>query len=175
MPLVVTPTLDQLYAKLGDFIESVVPVGVVVCQMPTNRTAMPPPVPGFVGMTARVQARIMTNLDSWVDIDPTTIEIEQALRLAVTLNCYGAASSDWAVILQAVLRDEYAVGPLKPILSPLYTDEPMFAPLVDGEEEYEARWIVPAFLQYNPVVSVPQQFASTLTADLINVDERYPP
>lgn len=175
MTLVVSPTLNQLYAKLGDFLATVVPAGVPVIQMPTNRTSMPPAVPGFVGMVARVQARIMTNLDSWADIDPTTIEIEQALRLAVTLNCYGADSSDWAVMFATVLRDEYAVAPLKPILSPLYTDEPMFAPLVDGEEEYEARWIVPAFLQYNPVVSVPQQFADTLNADLINVDVRYPP
>jgi hypothetical protein len=128
-------------------------------------------------MIARVQSRIMTNLDRWSpqDLDPQAIEIEQAIRLAITLNCYGSASSDWAVMLSTVLRDEYAIAPLLPILAPLYTDDPMFAPLVDGEEEYEARWIVPAFLQYNPVTSVPQQFADTVDANTINVDVSYPP
>jgi hypothetical protein len=51
----------------------------------------------------------------------------------------------------------------------------MQAALVNGEEQYEERWIVGANLQYNPVVSTPQQFADTLEATLINVDEAFPP
>jgi len=177
MTLTVTPTLDAVYEKLGDFLLSVLPAGVPVIQLPVNRASMPPSDPGFVGMMARLQSRIMTNLDRWnpADAAPTEIDIEQAVRLEVQLDCYGAASGDWAVILSTVLRDEYSMPSLAPILAPLYCDDPKFAPLVQGEEQYESRWIVPAFLQYNPVTSTPMQFADAAEAALINVDVRYPP
>jgi len=177
MTLTVSPTLDDIYTKLGNFLESVLPAGVPVIQLPVNRASMPPSDPGFVGMTARVQQRIMTNLDRWnpADVAPTELAIEQAVQLAVQLDCYGAAAGDWAVILSTVLRDEYSMPALAPILAPLYCDDPKFAPLVQGEEQYETRWIVPAYLQYNPVTSVPAQFANAAEAALINVDVSYPP
>lgn len=177
MALTISITLDQVYTKLGDFIATVVPVGVPVIQLPENRTAMPPAVPGFVGMTVRAQSRIMTNLDKWDHqaLDPTAIEIEQAIRLTIQLDCYGAASAEWAAILSIVLRDEYSMSSLAPILAPLYTNDPRFAPLIDGEEQYERRWIVEAVMQYNPVVTTPMQFAGEAEATLINVDEAYPP
>jgi hypothetical protein len=51
----------------------------------------------------------------------------------------------------------------------------MLAPLEDDELQYEQRWTIEAFLQYNPVVTVPMQFADTASVTLINVDEAYPP
>lgn len=177
MALTVSIALEDVYAKLRAFILTVVPVGVQVIQAVENRVAMPPASPGFIAMTARVQNRIMTNVDSWDRdaMDPTAIDIEQAIRLGVQLDCYGADSGDWAVMLSTVLRDEYSMPFLAPILAPLYTDDPKFAPLIDGEEQYERRWIVGAVLQYNPVVSTPMQFAGEAEATLINVDEAYAP
>lgn len=177
MTLVVTPTLGALFTALGNFIQTVLPAGVPVIQMPANRAAMPAAAPGFVGMTAVLQERIMTNLDRWdpAAVMPVAIEIEQAVRLRMQLDCFGAASSDWAVMLSTVLRDEYGCTALAPALSPLYCDAPKFAPLIDGEEQYEHRWIVDAFLQYNPVTSIPMQFADEAAATLIEVDEAYPP
>jgi len=177
MPLAVSITQQAVYTALRAFLVSVLPAGVPVVQLPVDRASMPPAVPGFVGMTARVQSRIMTNLDKWdaAALAPTTIEIEQAVKLAVKLDCYGAESADWAVILSTVLRDEYGVTALAPTLAPLYTDDPKFGFLVDGEEQYEQRWIVEAYLQYNPVVVVPMQFANAAEVALINVDEAYPP
>lgn len=181
MTLTVTPTVDQLYKTLGDFIESLIsPVNAVVVPViaiPSNRVAMPPPVPGFVGMRIGRHGRIMTNLDRWDPqaVAPVAIDIEQAMRLPIQLDCYGRLSHDWAVILETVLRDEYACTALAPILSPLYADDAKNAPLTDAEEEYENRWIIEAVMQYNPVVSVPMEFADTAQVTTINVDERYPP
>jgi hypothetical protein len=178
MTLVVSITLDDVYEALGDFLETVLPAGVVVLQSTENRVPEPPASPGFVEMTARVQGRIMTNLDKWnpQDVAPTEIDIEQAIQLTVQLDCYGAASGDWAVMLSTVLRDEYSIDALRASpITPLYTNDPRFAPLVSGEEQYERRWIVEAFVQYNPVTSTPQQFADTIDVGLINVDVSYPP
>lgn len=177
MPLVISITQQDIYAALGAFIVSVVPTGVAVVQLPVDRAAMPPPEPGFVGMTANLQTRIMTNLDRWnhSDPDPSAIDIEQAVKLTVKLDCYGAAAFDWAIMLSTVLRDEYGVTALAPTLAPLYTEMPRFMPLTNAEEQYEQRWIVEAQLQYNPVVSTPMQFADAASVDLINVDVSYPP
>jgi hypothetical protein len=177
MPLSVSITQQDIYAALGAFVASVVPTGVKIVQLPVDRAAMPAPVPGFVGMTANLQTRIMTNLDRWSPGDPapSAIDIEQAVKLTVKLDCYGAAAADWAVMLSTVLRDEYGVTALAPTLAPLYTEMPRFMPLTNAEEQYEQRWIVEAYLQYNPVISTPMQFADAASADLINVDVSYPP
>lgn len=181
MALTVTPDFDALVAKLGDLIASVVsgPPGPVVpvIQLQANRTSMPPAVPGFVGMTPRIQARIATNVEKgWYgEIDPQAIQLEQSVSVAVQCDFYGASAANWATMFSTVMRSEYACRQLAPIAAPLYNDSPKQAPLIDGEEEYEQRWIVTAYVQYNPVTSTPEQFANTLEATLINVDVSYPP
>lgn len=177
MTLVVTPSFDALIVKFGDFTASVVPAGVPVIQMPANRVSMPPPVPGFVGMTPRVQKRLATNFERWDNLAPApdSVQLEQSVSVAIQCDFYGAASADWAAMFATVMRSEYACRQLAPIAAPLYEDSPRMAPLVNGEEEYEQRWIVTAYVQYNPVTSTPEQFANTLEATLINVDVSYPP
>lgn len=177
MALAVSITQDDLYAKLGTFLESVLPAGLPVIQLPVDRVAMPPADPGFVGMTINMQARIMTNVESWDQnaADPTVLEIEQAVRTTIKMDCYGADAGNWAVILSTVLRDEYGINALAPVLAPLYVNDPRFAPLTNAELQFERRWIVEGVFQFNPVISVPMQFADAAEASLINVDERYPP
>lgn len=178
MALTVSITEQQVYKAIGDFVQSVLLAGLPVIQLPVNRTAMPPPSPGFVGMRASLQSRIMTNIDSWdlAAVNPAAIDIMQAVRVSMMLECYGPTAWDWAVILSTVLRDEYGITALAPSgVAPLYADDPRFAPLVAGEEQYENRWLVNAVLQYNPVISTPMQFADTAEAGIINVDVEYPP
>lgn len=180
MTLTVTPGFTEIYPKLADFIAGIlptVPSAPPVIQMPDNRASMPLPVPGFVGMTARVQRRLATNFEAWDQSGPvpTVIAKTQPIAVAIQLDFYGAAASDWAVMFSTVFRDDYGCEQLAPLMAPLYCDDPRFAPLVTGEEEYESRWIVTAYVQYNPVTSTPQQFADALEATLINVDVEYPP
>lgn len=180
MTLTVTPNFDALIVKLGDFIASIlptVPSAPPVIQLPVNRASMPPPVPGFVGMTPRVQDRIATNFERWDADDPDvdSVALEQSVRVAVQCDFYGADSADWATMFSTVMRSGYGCRQLSPIAAPLYSDAPRMAPLIDGEEQYEQRWIVTAYVQYNPVTSTPEQFADTLEATLINVDVVYPP
>ena len=40
-------------------------------------------------------------------------------------------------------------------------------PLVTGEEQYDERWILTASLQYNPIVTIPQQSADALSVSQI--------
>lgn len=176
MPLVVAPTLQDLYAKLRVLVVGIVPVGVEVVQGLDNNVPMPPPSPGFVNMTAVLLHPHRTPVQTF-DSDnpnPSAISFEQGMTVVVQLDCYGTLSEDWAVMLATLLRTDYACAVLDPV-APLFAKDPMQAALVNAEKQYERRWIVEANLQYNPVVSTPAEFADTLVVNTINVDESYPP
>jgi hypothetical protein len=77
-----------------------------------------------------------------------------------------------------MLRDDYAMAQFSTSgfdVTPLYADDPKQVPFLNGEQQYETRWIVEAVLQVNPVVSVPQQFMDAASITLVEVDAAYPP
>lgn len=99
---------------------------------------------------------------------------EQDTRVDMQIDCYGPNAADWAAMISTLFRDDYGVNALAPNCAPLYIDNGMQAPLIDGEQQYEQRIVMQAVLQYNPVTSSAQQFASSVDVDLINVNEAYP-
>jgi hypothetical protein len=60
-------------------------------------------------------------------------------------------------------------------MQPLYASDARQLQFVTGEAQYMERWGFDAVLQMNPIVSVPQDFADSLTVGLIDVDVVYPP
>lgn len=186
--LVTTPTLQDVYGVLQPFIASVtgLPLNVIIQGTP-NRASMPPASPGYVSMQATVTKRLRTNVHRQSeDIDDDTLEIEQGTQLEVQIDCFGASAPEWGVALSTLLRDDVGCAALAgvdsegnpvipPLCQPLYVDEVPFAPLDDSEEQYEQRWIVRAQIQYNPVTTPAQQFATAARVTVINVDERYKP
>lgn len=184
MALTVTPTFETLYTKLRALVVAVVPADTPVVQGLGNRTSMPPAGAGFVVMTATLQQRLRTNVDTFVDPPqppepPFVVGEDRAvvgMKVTVQLDCYGPVAGDWASMLTNVLRSEWGCDQLAPEAAPLYAEDARMAPLVDGERQYEQRWIVGAVLQYNPMTSTPLEFADTLEVDpIINVDEQYTP
>lgn len=186
--LVTAPTLQGVYAVLQPFIASVTGLDPsVVIQGTPNRTAMPPASPGYISMQAVLTKRLRTNVHSYTtDVDDDTLAIEQGTQLEVQIDCFGASAPEWGVALSTLLRDDVGCVALAgtdgdgnplvpPTCQPLYVDEVPFVPLDDSEEQYEQRWIVRAILQYNPVTTPPQQFATAASVTVINVDEAYPP
>lgn len=171
----VAPLLDLVYTDVKAFVQAQIGLDNdhVIKGYP-NRTAMP--VGPFVAITVISMTRLATNVDTWDQTNPapTAQTSEQSVRVVMQLDCYGPASGDQAAILSTLLRDEIACDAFVNS-QPLHADDPIRVPLANGEDQYEDRWLITANLQYNPTVSTPQQFAATLTADLISVDEAYPP
>ena len=156
--------LDILY----DFIAGLLPVD------PNNivrglGNGVPMPEGPFVCMTVTGQKRLATNIDNYNDPVTTigTRAVMQKSQLTVQIDVYGPQSNDWALILTTMFRDPYGCDMLAPDVSPLYADDPNMLPLTNAESNYEERWFVTAVLQYNPVVSVPQQFADKASVTLI--------
>lgn len=175
----VSPPQLDVYIVVQAFVMSVTGLGMpLVIQGLPNRAAMPPAAPGFVSMQLTRVKRLRTNEVTWdySAITPTELAVEQGTELRLQLDLYGAASGDWGVMLQTLLRDEAGCVALAPTCQPLYSSDATQVDLEDDEQQYEQRWTIEAILQYNPVTSVPQQFANTFgPVTVINVDEAYPP
>lgn len=174
--LTVSPTLQAVYAALVPFIAAVtgLTAGTNVVQGLPNRASMP--LPGFISVQAVHRHRLRTNEHTTPEgSNPTDINIEEGVELRVQIDCYGPSSEDWATILSTTLRDEYGYDALAPSgVFPLHADDASMVPLVDGEEQYEERWMLEAFVQYDPVTTPPQQYANVVKVKLTNVQEAYP-
>lgn len=168
MTATVTISQDDVMTTLRSFIMGLI-TGCEVIQGLPNGVA--PPVDPFIQMTPLFFNRLSTNIPTFVDVDDGIglAAVEQHVSWAVQIDCYGPLSNDWAVILTTMLRDEYGVTTMAPDVAPLYTDDPKQLPIVDGEQNYEQRWMITAYLQYNPVVVIPMQFFNAVSVNLINV------
>lgn len=136
-----------------------------------NRLAMP--TGGFVILTPMNKKRLSTNVASYNAIDGSEA-VSVAQQFNIQIDCYGVDSGDWASILQMGFRDEFAFN-LMVNSKPLYADDPIQLPLVNGEEQYEERWTLQLALEYTPAVTLPMQFATSVKVGLIDVDVAYPP
>lgn len=175
MTVTVTPSISEVYASVRALLLIIVPPGTEVIQGLGNR--VPEPAAPFVAMTLVTQHRLTTNILSYVDpgsgIGMKAIEYQ--VQLMMQLDFYGPLSAEWSAAASALFRDEFGCSALAPVCQPLHADDAQMIALVNGEEEYEQRWMVGGFLQWNPILTTPQEFADTLTVDLVNVDVEFPP
>lgn len=169
MAATVSPIDDTLFKTLGNFIESVITCQTI--QGLVNRAAMP--IGGFIAMTTLKQRRLSTNTKAYSDsfaagLPTGTKAITQATEWTVQIDCYGTQSMQWANILTTLFRDESSCKALDPYLQPLDADDPTQAPMINGEQQYEQRWIVTAKFQYNPTTIISQQFFDQATVEGIH-------
>lgn len=174
----VSITTAQLYTIIGQYIQAVIGVdpgtgqAVEVTRGQINLVSMPDNA--FINMQLFTSGRIRTGVHTWDSVAQTQ-SVEMGTKMKVRLDCYGPLGSDWATALKALWRDLYGCTFLASVGAPLYDGEAMQGALVNGEEQYEDRWILELFLQYNPVVTVPQQSATSLKVKVVSVDQKYPP
>lgn len=100
-------------------------------------------------------------------------DILQPTQVIVQIDVHGPAGADNAQIISTLFRDQYGVGLFETYnagVIPLFTEDPRQLPFINGEQQYEDRWIVEAMLQVNAVVTVPEQYADSITVEPISVD-----
>lgn len=96
----------------------------------------------------------------------------------VQIDVHGPNSAQNAQVISTLLRDDYGVQLFAQSgfdVTPIHADEPKQIPFINGEKQWEDRYVIEAHLQINPVVEAPQQYAETVTVGLIDVDAKYPP
>lgn len=106
------------------------------------------------------------------------LQATQPTNCTVQLDVHGPAGADNAQIISTLFRDDFAAEQFAALgfgVVPLYAEDPKQMPFVNGEGQYEDRWVVDVMMQVNPIVGVPQQFASTAAVGIIEIDATYPP
>lgn len=161
-------TEQAVIKALGDFLTSIVDCPVLRSQV--NRVAMP--VGDVIYMTPLTRTALSVSVDKFV---APNMNISRSTQIDVQIDCYGAQSGDRAQTIATLLRDGYAANAMPANVQPLYAGDPRQLPLVDGEEQYVERWTFEAALQIAPVVTVPQDSATSIVVGLVNVDAKYPP
>lgn len=167
----INPTHDTLFIALRAFLLSFIS-GVEVVQGLGN--GVPMPEGPFIAITAANQRSLATNETTYDGVDERTIK--RSTEYSIQVDCYGPLSSDQATEIAMLWNDAYGVEFLLPYgCQPLFNSEPTQSALVNGEENYEQRWMLTAVLQFNPVTTVAQEFADVLAVDIVSVDATYPP
>lgn len=159
----------EIFTALGNLIAVLIP-GVEIIRGLGN--GVPMPLPSFICMTAAGQRRLATNETTYNGASQKTLTNFKEFR--VQIDFYGPLSSEWANTVETVLRDDYAVTSMGPLVTPLYCDDAQMVPLENGEKQYEERWMMTAAFEFNPDVVLPQQSATTLVVVPVNVEATYP-
>jgi hypothetical protein len=177
MPATIDLTEQAVFVGLRAFVLDVLtlPANQVV-KGQQNRVPMPAGT-NFVVITPSGRARLATNVRTYVPSDDPAPadgqrQTQQQTRMDVQIDVYGPASAENAQIISTLLRDAYGCDFLRPhACQPLYTGDPRQLPLVTGEQQYLARWMLGATLQFNPTVSTSQQFADIVDITLVEADQ----
>ncbi len=80
-------------------------------------------------------------------------------RIDIQIDFYGLIAGELCMAVKAAFRTVWASDQFPLNIKPLYTSDGLQSPLTTGEQQYESRWTLTASMQYNPIITVPQQFA----------------
>lgn len=169
-------TEDDLLTALRSFLLSILPAGMPVELSQVNNTSMP--LDPFVMMTPGQATGLSTNRLSYNDTGVYGTGTQKNARSSewrCQIDCYGNGASNAAQTIATLWRTMYACDVMPIDIQPLYAGEPHNTTMINDQKQYEDRWTLDLHLQYNPVVTVPQDFADKLHIDLAEIDATFPP
>lgn len=148
-------SVDQVIEALASFLAPMIPGGQVV-RGQVNRVALPSNPCAVLTELLQVDLSVPA-----ADYQPTddTATIYGPSRIDVQIDFYGAQAGEFCKVAKSAFRSYWGFAQFPDGIKPLYTSDGVQAPLTTGEQQYESRWTLTASMQYNPTVTVPQQFA----------------
>jgi hypothetical protein len=167
-------TETQLFTALRSFVIEVTGLGEkLVLRGPLNRLSMPKD--GFIVMSPLGQKGLSTNTTTYGD---TTKTLRRSTEWSAQIDCYGTLAGDRAQVIATAIRDSWTCrkfAELDPDVQPLYATDARQMPLVTGEQQYEQRWTFEIRLTYKPGVVLPQDSATELHVEFVEVDSAHHP
>lgn len=162
-------TVDNVIDALADFLQPFVS-GAEIVRAQVNRVSMP--LPPCVELTELFHVDLRVPSQDY-DVLNGEADLSASNRVDIQVDFYGDDAGDYCRSVETAFRtmwgfDKFPVG-----IKPLYTSDGIQSPLISGEQQYVSRWTLTVSMQYNPIVSVPQQFADTLKATTIAADVLY--
>lgn len=172
MALVLSLTTDDVFIGLQAWIADVtgVPLAKVIREL-SNK--VPEPLGEFILMRGLKKKNQGWNYSTY-DV-ASTETIVQPTEFKVQVDCYGERAGDLATILATMFETDNAVAFMAPFnICPLWGEDAVEMPIVNGEEQYENRFVLRLHLQYNPTLAAPMQFMIEAKATIINAELQYP-
>ncbi len=153
-----TITIDNVIDALAAFIAPFVGSAIIV-RAQVNRVPMP--ADPCVVLTELFQYDLETPTPTYNSVSGIT-SFSTPTRIDIQIDFYGASSGDQCKAVKQVFRTGYATSVFSDGIKPLYCSDGIQSPMVTGEQQWESRWTLTASLQYNAIVTVPQQYAGAL-------------
>jgi|VirMetMinimDraft_7_1064189.scaffolds.fasta_scaffold05301_6 hypothetical protein len=160
-------TQSDVLKAVGDFLVTVLPSGFSVIQALDNLVA--PPVTNYAAMQIVTQSRLATNIqtDTLDLIDGDYSQITQKTEISIQVDIYSETASNQASVISTLFRDAFAYDSFPENIKPLYCDDPKQIVFVNDAMQYEKRFMIMLYLQYDPTVTVNTQLAVELNAPTI--------
>jgi len=169
---VLTPTEDQLFDAVWGFIDAVFGATISdnIFKGYQNMTSTPPGV-SYVVISPGIAERF-NQLVRTYDSTALVVNNLRSTDYAYQVDCYGPSGPDYANTIAIAWRTMWACDYFAGLLAdptpgaplpatPLYADEPQQLNIVNGEMQYEQRFMCKLHLQANQVVALPQDFFTT--------------
>lgn len=160
----VDTVIDELAAFITQFMQ-----GGSVARTQVNRVPQLPAPCAYLTELLQVDTSIPYQT---YDTDNDLTIINGPQRIDIQIDIYGLAAGEICKALKSAFRSEWGIAQFPENIKPLYTNDGNQAPLITAEQQYESRWTLTVSMQYNPVVTVPQEFAdeaTVITTDPVDI------
>lgn len=155
--------IDQVIDALSTFLTPFVPGGQIV-RGQINRVALPSNP--CVVLTDLLTVDLSVPHTEYQPISDTAT-IFGPSRIDVQVDFYGDSAAEYCKATQTSFRSEWGFGQFPLNIKPLYASDGMQSPLITGEQQWQTRWTLTVSMQYNPTVTVPQQFADEASVTIL--------
>lgn len=164
MATTLNTTHEDLYTDIRKYLLSLFPDCEVIRGYSNN---VPLPKTPFMLMNIINETDLNTNIDYFHKTEGIG-QISRSVEVAMQIDFYGESSSYSSRVFANLWRDYHACSRLERC-QPLYIDPPKYLPLSNEYAEFEQRWMVTAYMTYNPIVTYEQDFVSEATIILDNL------
>lgn len=163
-PAVLAPSEDQTFDAVWGWVASLFDPSIAPQIFKGYQNLTATPYGTYVVISPHVKERLNQGLRSYAYTSgqPAGIVTQQrSTNYSWQVDVYGPQAADWADMIAITWRTNTAADVLAGgAIVPLYADEPQQLNIVNGEDQYEARFMVKLFGQVNQTVTLAQQFAT---------------
>lgn len=100
-----------------------------------------------------------------------TVIVNNPTKIGIQADFYGPKGGDYMRAVLSTFRSWYSYENFPEGIKPLSYDDVIERAFIDDQKQYLNRWTTTIYLQYNPQVTLPQDYPAELETNLfVNVD-----
>lgn len=186
-PAVLSPSPDTVFDQVWAWVASLFMVDITNANDPLqsrilkgNQNFIATPASGdYAIIQPLVSEALNQNIRDYTpNVDPNnpagTVSNELHTKQSWQVDCYGPDAATWAATIAGAWRTMWTLDNWPDgtpfAITPLYADQPQLLTIINGEGQFESRYLVKLYGQVNQTVTLPQAFFTQATIDAIPVD-----